>query len=153
MSVRITEDDFDIALEHEKLKSLDSGAIVTFTGTVRDLPNGGGLNAMTLEHYPGMTEKALEDIERQAQARWPLEGSLIVHRYGRLEPGDDIVLVIAAAAHRQDAFDACQFLMDWLKTKAPFWKLESGDGGEEWVAARDSDDDAAERWTRSYTHK
>ena len=104
---------------------------------------------MTLEHYPGMTEKALEEIEREALGRWPLEGTLIVHRYGRLEPGDDIVLVIAAAAHRQDAFDACQFLIDWLKTKAPFWKSEAGSEGDQWVEARDTDDEAADRWNRT----
>ena len=147
--IRVQSEPFDTAGELEALKAGNTniGGVACFVGTVRELSGGKAVSAMTLEHYPGMTEKALEDIERQARERWPLEASLIVHRYGRLEPGDDIVLVIAAAAHRQDAFDACQFLIDWLKTKAPFWKLESGERGEEWVEARDSDDDAAARWS------
>ncbi|MGY8958644.1 MAG: molybdenum cofactor biosynthesis protein MoaE, partial [Alphaproteobacteria bacterium] len=103
--------------------------------------------AMTLEHYPGMTEKMLANIDAEAQSRWPLSASLIIHRYGRLEPGDNIVLVAAASAHRGDAFKACEFLIDWLKTQAPFWKLEeTADGDESWVKARASDDAAAERW-------
>jgi molybdopterin synthase catalytic subunit len=101
---------------------------------------------MTLEHYPGMTEKALAGIEAEAHARWPLEASLIIHRHGRLAPGDDIVLVVTASAHREAAFAACHFLIDWLKTKAPFWKLEEGTGGANWVEAKASDDDAARRW-------
>jgi molybdopterin synthase catalytic subunit len=101
---------------------------------------------MTLEHYPGMTEKALDEIEAQAQARWPLEKVLIIHRYGRLEPGDQIVLVAASSAHRDAAFDACRFLIDWLKTKAPFWKLEKSEKGENWVEARKSDNQAQARW-------
>ena len=104
------------------------------------------INSMTLEHYPGMTEKALEKIEAEAQKRWPLENTLIIHRYGRLEPGDQIVLVAASSAHRDAAFDACRFLIDWLKTKAPFWKLEETDQGGEWVDAKDSDNAATERW-------
>ena len=103
---------------------------------------------MTLEHYPGMTDKALEDIEQEAHRRWPLDATLIIHRFGRLEPGEDIVLVIAASAHREAAFEACHFLIDWLKTKAPFWKLEENDQGANWVAAKDSDDDAARRWSK-----
>ena len=103
---------------------------------------------MTLEHYPGMTEKALADIEAEALARWPIDASLIIHRYGRLEPGEDIVLVITASAHREAAFAACHFLIDWLKTKAPFWKLEEGAGGASWVEARDSDEHAAARWEK-----
>lgn len=148
--IRVQSEPFDTAHELNTLKAGNTniGGVACFVGTVRDLAGGKTVSAMTLEHYPGMTEKALEDIERQALERWPLEASLVVHRYGRLEPGDDIVLVIAAAAHRQDAFDACQFLIDWLKTKAPFWKLESGDEGESWVDARDSDDEAARRWTK-----
>ena len=147
--IRVQSEPFDTAHELNALKAGNTniGGVACFVGTVRDLAGGKTVSAMTLEHYPGMTEKALEDIERQALERWPLEASLVVHRYGRLEPGDDIVLVIAAAAHRQDAFDACQFLIDWLKTKAPFWKLESGDEGESWVDARDSDDEAARRWS------
>ena len=112
-------------------------------GLVRDL---GGLRSMTLEHYPGMTERQLEKIDAEAHRRWPLEASLIVHRYGRLEPGEPIVLTITASAHRQAAFDSCNFLMDWLKTEAPFWKREEGADGERWVAAREDDDEARERW-------
>lgn len=107
---------------------------------------GETISAMTLEHYPGMTERMLQEIEAQACQRWPLEASLIVHRYGRLEPGEQIVLVAAASAHREAAFDACRFLIDWLKTKAPFWKLEETVEGDRWVEARASDDQAAERW-------
>jgi molybdopterin synthase catalytic subunit len=101
---------------------------------------------MTLEHYPGMTEKELARIEAEARARWPLEDVLIIHRHGRLEPGERIVLVATASAHRQAAFDACQFLIDWLKTRAPFWKREEGPAGARWVEARAEDDDAAARW-------
>ena len=103
---------------------------------------------MTLEHYPGMTEKALGEIEAEALARWPIDASLIIHRCGRLEPGEDIVLVITASAHREAAFAACHFLIDWLKTKAPFWKLEEGPDGAGWVQAKDSDDEAAARWQK-----
>ena len=107
---------------------------------------GEEISGMTLEHYPGMTEKALEKIDGEAQSRWPLEATLIIHRYGRLEPGDQIVLVAAASGHREAAFEACHFLIDWLKTKAPFWKLENSSAGGQWVEARDSDDLAAGRW-------
>ena len=110
---------------------------------------GEDIGAMTLEHYPGMTEKALQEIDADAQARWPLEATLIIHRYGRLEPGDQIVLVAAASGHREAAFEACHFLIDWLKTKAPFWKLEDSSSGGQWVDARDSDDMAAARWGHS----
>jgi molybdopterin synthase catalytic subunit len=106
------------------------------------------ISTMTLEHYPGMTEKKLSEIEAEANQRWPLAASLIIHRYGRLAPGDQIVFVACASAHRQAAFDACQFLMDWLKTDAPFWKLEHTDTGGVWVDARDSDDAAAARWSK-----
>ena len=148
--IKVQSEPFDLAAELNALKAgnTDIGGTACFVGTVRELSGGKAVSTMTLEHYPGMTETALADIESQALERWPLEASLIIHRFGRLEPGDDIVLVIAAAAHRQDAFDACQFLMDWLKTKAPFWKLESGAEGEEWVASRDSDDEAAQRWSK-----
>ncbi len=118
-----------------------------FVGTVRDLSDGADVGAMTLEHYPGMTDQALAEIEAEARSRWPLQDILIVHRHGRLEPGDDIVLVIAASAHREAAFEACHFLIDWLKTKAPFWKLEEGHEGTRWVEAKDSDDNAAARWS------
>ena len=110
---------------------------------------GEEISAMTLEHYPGMTEKELEEIDVEAHIRWPLEATLIIHRYGRLEPGDQIVLVAAASGHREAAFDACYFLIDWLKTKAPFWKLEDSSSGGQWVDARDSDDAAAARWVHA----
>ena len=104
---------------------------------------------MTLEHYPGMTEKALSEIDAEAHRRWPLLDTLIVHRHGKLLPGDDIVLVIATSSHREAAFEACHFLIDWLKTKAPFWKLESGEQGDNWVAAKSSDDESASRWDKT----
>jgi len=117
---------------------------------VRDMGVSGAtgeeISAMTLEHYPGMTEKELEEIDAEAHARWPLEATLIIHRYGRLEPGDQIVLVAAASGHREAAFESCYFLIDWLKTKAPFWKLEDTSSGGQWVDARDSDGAATARW-------
>lgn len=119
-----------------------------FVGTVRDMSDGTGVSAMTLEHYPGMTEQALREIAAEAQSRWPLAAVLVVHRFGRLLPGDDIVLVIACSAHREAAFAACHFLIDWLKTKAPFWKLEEGAAGARWVEAKASDEDAAARWKK-----
>ena len=148
--IRVQSEPFDAGAELAKLKAgnRNIGGTALFIGTVRDISGGGGIGAMTLEHYPGMTEKALEDIEAEARRRWRLDASLIVHRYGRLEPGDDIVLVIAASAHREAALAACHFLIDWLKTKAPFWKLEEGPQGAHWVEAKDSDDDAASRWEK-----
>ena len=145
--IRVQAEDFNLGSEMDALVASrkDIGAVVSFTGKVRDLPDG-ELSAMTLEHYPGMTEKMLADIEAQAHKRWPLQESLIIHRYGRLEPGDQIVLVITASAHRQAAFEACAFLMDWLKTKAPFWKLEESDQGRSWVEAKQADNDAADSW-------
>ena len=110
------------------------------------MAGGDKITSMTLEHYPGMTERELEAIEAQARKRWPLDAVLIVHRYGELKPGDRIVLVVTASSHRDAAFDACRFLIDWLKTKAPFWKLEETSAGPRWVAAKDSDDRAAARW-------
>jgi len=148
MVVRITEDDFDIAAEHQKLKSVTAGAIVTFTGTVRDLADG-GLQAMTLEHYPGMTESEIEAIVATAQARWPLTAVSVIHRVGWLQPLDNIVFVGCASAHRGAAFDAANFIMDFLKTNAPFWKKEDGPDGAKWVDARDSDTAALARWQRS----
>jgi molybdopterin synthase catalytic subunit len=124
----------------------DVGGIASFVGLVRDEHAGEPVLAMTLEHYPGMTERELARIEAEAQARWPLIDSLIVHRVGRMLPGEAIVLVATASAHRAAALDACAFLIDWLKTKAPFWKLEETPGGERWVAARAADDAAAARW-------
>jgi molybdopterin synthase catalytic subunit len=148
--IRIQKEPFDpgVELAHIKSGRTDIGGTVMFVGTVRDQSYGGDVGAMTLEHYPGMTEKALRDIDAEAQRRWPLDATLIVHRYGRLLPGDDIVLVIAASRHREAAFEACHFLIDWLKTKAPFWKLEEGSDGANWVEARESDDQAAERWSQ-----
>ena len=144
--IRVQTQDFDIGTEIDALRQgrTDIGAIVTFTGTVRDC--GGTVAEMTLEHYPGMTEKELERIEAQAHARWPLQASLIVHRTGALAAGDNIVLVITASAHREAAFEAARFLMDYLKTSAPFWKRESGSAGHKWVEAKADDDDAARRW-------
>jgi molybdopterin synthase catalytic subunit len=142
----VQQKDFDIGAEVAKLTAgrTDIGAIVTFTGTVRD--QDGAVEEMTLEHYPGMTERELSRIEAEAQARWPLQASLILHRYGTLRPGDNIVLVVTASEHRDAAFDAAKFLMDYLKTSAPFWKRESGSGGSRWVEAEASDADAAARW-------
>jgi molybdopterin synthase catalytic subunit len=149
VAVRVQTADFDVGAEVRTLTMgrTDIGAIVTFTGTVRGEAGGVRLASMTLEHYPGMTERELSDIEREAATRWPLTGSLIVHRVGELRPGDNIVLVIAASAHRQAAFEAAAFLMDYLKTRAPFWKKEtSADGQGSWVDARESDDQAVKRW-------
>ena len=146
--IRVQQEDFDIGSEVAKLTAgrTDIGAIVTFTGTVRDQDSA--VEEMTLEHYPGMTERELSRIEAEAQARWPLQASLVVHRYGRLKPGDNIVLVVTASEHRDAAFDAAKFLMDYLKNSAPFWKRESGPGGSRWVEAEANDADAAARWHR-----
>ncbi len=146
--IRVQTEDFDIGAEVAALSKdrRDIGAVVTFSGTVRD--KTGDLLALELEHYPGMTEKELARIEQEAQERWPLEASLIVHRVGRLLPGENIVLVVTASAHRQAAFEAAEFLMDYLKTRAPFWKREETASGGDWVDARDSDDTAAARWTK-----
>ncbi|MDA0676211.1 MAG: molybdenum cofactor biosynthesis protein MoaE [Proteobacteria bacterium] len=147
--IRVQTEDFDPGLELARLTQgrTDVGGVCTFVGLVRDMaPPSGPLSAMTLEHYPAMTEKALADIEAAARVRWPLADCLIVHRVGRLAPGDRIVLVIAASAHRDAAFDACRFLIDWLKAKAPFWKREDGTDGARWVEARAADDRAAGRW-------
>lgn len=146
--IRVQQEDFDIGAEITRLRAdrNDIGAIVTFTGTVRDTAKGEAISEMTLEHYPGMTEKELERIEAEANVRWPLQGSLIIHRYGAMKPGENIVLVITVSAHRQAAFEAAEFLMDYLKTNAPFWKKEAGRDGGLWVDARESDDDALKRW-------
>ena len=149
MAVRVQTEPFDLAHEVATLKAgrTDLGAIVTFTGTVRDGSGGKRLAAMTLEHYAGMTEAELARVEAEARARWPLQGCTIVHRYGRLVPGDDIVLVVTASAHREAAFKAAEFLMDYLKTSAPFWKREEfSDGGAGWVEAKAGDEAAAEKW-------
>lgn len=146
--IRVQSENFDLAAEIAALTrgKAGIGGVVSFIGLVRDVSDGAPVAAMTLEHYPGMTEKQLAAIEREACARWPLSASLIIHRYGRLEPGEQIMAVVTASAHRQAAFEAAEFLVDWLKTKAPFWKLESDGGAENWVAARQSDDAAAQRW-------
>lgn len=146
--IRVQEQDFDIGEEVAALRKgrTDLGAIVTFTGTVRGEAGGQPVTQMTLEHYPGMTEAELERIEGEAHARWPLQASLIVHRYGPMKPGENIVLVVTASAHRHAAFEAAEFLMDYLKTSAPFWKKEEGPQGSGWVDARTSDDAALERW-------
>ncbi len=150
MAVRVQEDDFDISEEVAALTDgrADIGAVVTFTGLVRDLAGAEPISAMELEHYPGMTEKALSAIEKEARDRWPLQGVTIIHRYGLLKPADRVVLVAAASAHRQAAFEAAAFLMDYLKTRAPFWKKERTPDGGRWVDARCEDDAAAERWRK-----
>lgn len=146
--IRVQSDDFDIGAEIAALTAGKPhiGGVVTFTGLVRDFAGDAAVSTMTLEHYPGMTERMLADIEAEAHQRWPLDASLIVHRHGSLKPGDNIVLVITASAHRQAAFEAAEFLVDWLKTKAPFWKREAGPGGDRWVEAKAVDDTAAARW-------
>jgi len=137
MTVRVQEADFDTGAELDRLTEGNKriGGLAVFV-------------ALTLEHYPGMTEKALEEIEAEACRRWPLEATLIVHRHGRLEAGDRIVLVAVGSPHREAAFEACEFLVDWLKTKAPFWKLEETPAGEKWVGAHEGDDAAAQRWEK-----
>ena len=144
--IRVQQEDFDVGAEIAKLTAgrSDIGAIVTFTGTVRD--QNGAVEAMTLEHYSGMTERELSRIEAEACARWPLQASLIVHRTGTLQPGDNIMLVVTASEHRDAAFEAAKFLMDYLKTSAPFWKREDGPGGTRWVEAHASDESARVRW-------
>src|SRR5215510_10104819 len=147
--IRVQRDDFDIGAELAALTAgrTDIGGVASFIGLVRDMAGNNAVGAMTLEHYPGMTERKLAEIEAEAQRRWPLQASLIIHRYGRLEPGERIVLVATASPHRQAALESCAFLIDWLKTEAPFWKLEETAAGAEWVEARDSDKAAATRWS------
>ncbi len=148
MAVRVQSQDFDLGAELSALTSGNAsiGGLACFVGLVRDIHGGEPVSAMTLEHYPGMTEKMLSRIEEEANRRWRLDASLIIHRFGRLTPGDRIVLVATASAHRQDALDSCAFLIDWLKTKAPFWKLEETTAGSHWVDARDSDQAAEAKW-------
>jgi len=149
MAGRVQQADFDAGRELQAFRAAGTraGAIVSFIGLVRDqLGDDDAIQALTLEHYPGMTERVLANIEHQARQRWGLDDVLIVHRVGRLQPGDQIVLVMVSAAHRGEAFAACEFLMDYLKTKAPFWKKEDTDRGSRWIEARDSDDQAAGRW-------
>jgi len=146
--IRVQREDFDIGAEIAGLTGGNRGigGVASFVGLVRDMAGGDAIGAMTLEHYPGMTEQQLAAIEAEAKKRWPLDAVLIVHRYGELKPGDRIVLVVTASSHRDAAFDACRFLIDWLKTKAPFWKLEETSAGPRWVEAKESDDAAAARW-------
>lgn len=148
--IRVQREDFDIGAEMAALTAGDTGigGVASFVGLVRDTSGGTGGSAMTLEHYPGMTEKQLAEVEAEARSRWPLSGVTLIHRFGRLEPGERIVLVLTASAHRQAALDACAFLIDWLKTRAPFWKLEETPEGSHWVEARESDDAAAARWAK-----
>ena len=146
--VRVQERPFDLGLEANAFAASlsQAGAVVTFTGLVRD--NGGQLQAMEIEHYPGMTERAIAAMMAEAKARFALEDALVIHRHGRVVPGDNIVLVLAASVHREAAFHAAEFLMDYLKTNAPFWKSEERANGTKWVEARADDDDALARWTR-----
>ncbi len=148
--IRVQQEDFDVGAEMAALAQGKTGigGIVAFVGLVRDLGGDGQMSALTLEHYPGMTERQLENIDAQAHLRWPLTASLIIHRYGRLTPGEQIVLVLTASAHRDAAFDANRFLIDWLKTKAPFWKSEVTATGSDWVKAQAGDDAAAARWDK-----
>jgi len=148
IEVRVQSGDFDLGAEVARLRAGNArvGAVVSFVGTVRDMNDGAQVAAMELEHYPGMTERALEDIAQEASARWPLAGVLVIHRIGPLLPRDQIVLVAVAAMHRGEAFAACEFIIDYLKTDAPFWKKEQTPEGARWVDARMTDDTAKAKW-------
>jgi len=150
MAVRIQSNDFDAGAEIALLRRNNPaiGAVACFIGLVRDVNAGDRVSELTLEHYPGMTQRALEKIEEEAKSRWDIIEAQIIHRVGELHPTDQIVLVVVAAAHREEAFAACEFMMDYLKTQAPFWKKERTPQGSRWVEARSSDDVAAQRWTR-----
>lgn len=150
MPIRIQEADFDISAEIAALRHGDArvGAVVTFLGTVRDMNDGSAVKEMTLEHYPGMTEKALQEIIDQAKARWDIYQTLVIHRVGPMQPEEQIVLVAVTSAHRGEAFAACEFIMDYLKTAAPFWKKEDTPDGGRWVDARVTDEAAMARWTK-----
>lgn len=147
-SVRVQNEDFDAGAEIAALRRgrKDIGAVAAFIGLMRDFNDGSEVHAMSLEHYPGMTERALHRIGEQAKTRWTILDLVIIHRIGRFSPGDQIVLVLTAAHHRGDAFSACEFIMDYLKTQAPFWKKEHTPDGERWVEARASDESARSRW-------
>jgi molybdopterin synthase catalytic subunit len=147
-TIRLQHEDFDAAAEAARMARgrTDIGAVVTFTGICRDHEAGQGVSALTLEHYPGMAEEEIARHVAEAETRWPLNGVTVIHRYGRMVPGDNIVLVVTAAAHRAAAFAAAEFLMDYLKTRAPFWKQEERAGATAWVDAKQADDEAAERW-------
>ena len=148
MSVRVQHEDFDVGREIAQLRlgNPQIGAVASFVGVVRDLNEGSRVATMTLEHYPGMTEKAIGKIIDEAKGRWQVYDALVIHRIGTLAPLDQIVLVVVTSAHRGDAFAACEFIMDYLKTQAPFWKKEKTPDGARWVEARASDDEAAQRW-------
>jgi molybdopterin synthase catalytic subunit len=150
-SVRVQTEDFDVSAEMLTIRQRNPkiGAVASFVGVVRDLNDGDSVSTLTLEHYPGMTEKSLEAIVQQAKERWDIYDALIVHRVGAMRPLDQIVLVIVTSAHRGESFQACEFLMDYLKTRAPFWKKEVTPEGERWVDARSSDDVAAKRWEQA----
>lgn len=151
ITARTQQAPFDVGAEIAALTRgrTDIGAVASFVGFVRDVSHGVRVEAMTLEHYPGMTERQMRMIANEATRRWPLQGGIVIHRIGRLTPGEPIVLVALASAHRTAAFEACAFLIDWLKTKAPFWKREEADGEARWVEARTDDDTAAARWDLS----
>jgi molybdopterin synthase catalytic subunit len=150
MTVRLQREDFDVAAEVAALTRArnDVGAVVTFTGVCRGTEDGEPIAALTLEHYPDMAEAEIARHVAEAESRWALLGVTVIHRYGRLAPGDNIVLVVTASSHRQDAFAAAEFLMDYLKTRAPFWKQVERAGATDWVEAKETDDNRAERWTR-----
>lgn len=150
MNVRVQQADFDVGAELAALRAADPrvGALASFLGLVRDINDGTSVSEMTLEHYPGMTEKALEEIVVEARSRWDIYDALVIHRVGPLKPCDQIVLVAVTSAHRGEAFAACEFIMDYLKTKAPFWKKEATPDGGRWVDARETDDSAAARWQK-----
>jgi molybdopterin synthase catalytic subunit len=150
VTIRIQPDDFDVAREIALLTRgrTDIGAVVSFSGICRGTEGGDAIAALTLEHYPGMAEAEIERHVEEAMSRWPLQGVSVIHRFGRIEPGQNIVLVVTASQHRQAAFEAAEFLMDYLKTSAPFWKQEEGAKGNSWIEARAHDDAAAARWTK-----
>ena len=150
--IRVQFEDFDAGAEITRMRLArpDTGAVAAFIGQVRDLNEGAEVSGMTLEHYPGMTEKALEAIVDQARQRWNIFDALVIHRIGALKPLDQIVLVVVSGAHRGEAFSACEFIMDYLKTEAPFWKKERTEIGDRWVDARSSDDTAKQRWTENH---
>lgn len=151
MPIRVQTEDFDAGAEinHMRLRRRDVGAVAAFVGQVRDINENADISSLTLEHYPGMTEKALENIVEQAKQRWNIFDALVIHRIGKLQPTDQIVLVVVSGAHRGEAFAACEFIMDYLKTEAPFWKKEGTPAGERWVEARKSDDAARDRWAKN----
>lgn len=150
MTVRVQAEDFDAGAEISRMRLArrDIGAVATFIGQVRDINEGDEVTALTLEHYPGMTEKSLENIIAQAKQRWDIVDALIIHRIGTLQPTDQIVLVVVTSGHRGEAFAACEFMMDYLKTEAPFWKKEKSSQGDRWVEAKSSDDAARDRWAQ-----